>query len=67
MVYEQVGRAAGVAPLDGWLCIPCLETRLGRRLVGADLPLNDADVDDATPRLAELKRAAAEHHATRST
>ncbi len=68
MVTDDVWAAAGMDPLGGWLCIPCLEGRLGRPLVGANLeavPLNDSDLDD-TPRLAELKRAAAEHHA-RST
>jgi hypothetical protein len=70
MVHDDVWAAAGMAPLDGWLCIPCLERRLGWPLTGADfppLPLNDLDADKDPHRLAELKRAAAQHHATRST
>ena len=69
MVTDATWAAAGMEPLGGWLCVDCLESRLGRPLTGADfqpVPLNDPDVDDETPRLAELKRAAAEHHA-RST
>jgi hypothetical protein len=31
------------------------------------LPLDEPDVEDDIRRLAELKRAAAEHHARRST
>jgi hypothetical protein len=66
MVYDHVWAAASMTELGGWLCIPFLERRLGRPLPGADfepVPLNDPDVDDDTDRLAELKRAAAEHDA----
>jgi hypothetical protein len=65
MVTDQVWADAGMASLGGWLCIPCLETRLGRPLTGADfkpLPLNDPGIDDDAPRLDELKWAAWEHH-----
>ena len=31
IVYDHVWRAAGMGPLDGWLCIPCLERRLAGR------------------------------------
>ena len=65
MVHDHVWAAAGIGYLDGWLCIPCLEGRLGRPLTGADLeavPLNDPDVDDDTDRLAELKHAAAQRN-----
>ena len=66
MVTDDVWAAAGMTYLGGWLCIPCLEGRLGRPLTGADLedvPLNELDADKDTARLAELKRAAAAHHA----
>ena len=62
MVHDEVWQAAG---LDrGWICVDCLETRLGRPLTGADLVahlrMNDPDFDDEdTPRLKELKRDAA--------
>ena len=59
MVHDQVWADAGLKPRDGWFCIPCLETRLGRPLSGADLtdvPLNAPDRDDDTDRLAALKR-----------
>jgi len=57
MVHDQVWADAGLEPHGGWFCIPCLETRLGRPLTGADfpadLPINDPDRDDdrrAMPR-----------------
>ena len=65
MVYDHVWRAAGMGPLDGWLCIGCLERRLGWPLTGADFPparLNDLDADLDTHRLAELKHAAAQRN-----
>jgi hypothetical protein len=61
MVVDRVWHDAGMTPLGGWLCLHCLEDRLGRPLTPADLkdvPLNDWDHKDA-PRLARLKRAAA--------
>jgi hypothetical protein len=64
MVHDQVWRDAGLKPRDGWFCIPCLEVRLHRPLTGADfkdLPINDPDRDDDTPRLKTLKRSAAHH------
>jgi hypothetical protein len=67
MVCDNVWRAAGMGPLDGWLCIPCLERRLGWPLTGADfppLPFNDLGADLDTHRLAELKHAAAQRNTT---
>jgi len=60
MVHNQVWADAGRD--DGWLCIPCLETRLRRPLTGADfldLPINEPGRDDDTNQLAYLKRDAA--------
>jgi hypothetical protein len=63
MVTDTVWAATGVG--DGYLCIPCLETRLGRELTGADLkpelPVNQPDFYEDTPRLAELKQQSVEH------
>jgi hypothetical protein len=66
MVHDQVWADAGMDQLGGWLCIPCLETRIARPLTGADLkpdlPLNCPDRDDDdTPQLAQLKRAIPNH------
>lgn len=61
MVRDAVWSAAGTGHLDGYLCVLCLEARLGRPLTGADfsdLPLNRPGFKDDTPRLAELKAAA---------
>jgi hypothetical protein len=61
MVHDRVWAAAGMDPLGGWLCVHCLEDRLGRPLTAADfpdLPLNDLDGSKDAPRLARLKRAA---------
>jgi hypothetical protein len=61
MVHDEVWAAAGMAPRGGCLCVGCLESRLGRRLVARDFPLeriNDLSVADQrwawswrTPRL----------------
>jgi hypothetical protein len=67
MVHDQIWADAGMDALDGWLCIPCLEIRIARPLIGADLkpdlPINcpDREGDDDTPRLAQLKRAIPNH------
>lgn len=61
MVHDTVWSQAGMA--NGWICICCLESRLGRTLNGDDfpnLPINRPGEDDDHPRLAELKHAAAE-------
>lgn len=56
MVSNDVWKAAGMG--EGFLCIGCLEIRLGRTLTAADfpahLPINDPDPWD-TPRLANRK------------
>jgi hypothetical protein len=36
MVHDELWAQAGMEPLGGWLCVGCLERRLGRRLVPAD-------------------------------
>jgi len=36
MVWPAVWQAAGMAYNDGWLCLPCLEARLGRKLTVKD-------------------------------
>jgi hypothetical protein len=65
MVTDKVWFQAGMTPLGGWLCIDCLERRLGRLLHWrdlADLPVNDPDDygnSEDLPRLAALKRDAA--------
>jgi hypothetical protein len=44
MVHDEVWTAAGMEETGGYLCIGCLEKRLGRRLVPADfapLSIND--------------------------
>jgi hypothetical protein len=65
MVHNDVWAKAGMQ--DGFLCIGCLEQRLGRPLTGADFipepPINQPKSDFDTPRLLALKRAAAELHA----
>ena len=66
MVHNQVWADADLNTRDGWYCIDCLETRLGRPLSGADfpdLPINAPDRDDDTPRLAALKCDAAANRA----
>lgn len=66
-VTDALWAASGLGPDDGYLCIGCLEARLGRQLVAADFtdaPLNDLGIVDVgryawsyrTPRLvARLK------------
>jgi hypothetical protein len=64
MVHDEVWTAAGLD--QGWICIDCLEKRLGRPLTGADLipdlPINEPGRYDDTERLAQLKREAAHRH-----
>jgi hypothetical protein len=64
MVHDQVWADAGIDTHSGWLCVPCLEARLGRPLTGqdliADLPVNCPDRDDDTPRLGQRKTGHAE-------
>lgn len=54
MVHHHVWAAAGMCPF-GFLCIGCIEQRLGRRLVAADfldVPLNHAPGFQRSDRLA---------------
>jgi hypothetical protein len=37
MVHDHVWADAGLHHDDGWMCIPCLERRLGRSLIDADM------------------------------
>jgi hypothetical protein len=61
IVDDQVLADAGMN--GGYLCIGCLEKRLGRPLTGADfdpdIPINCPGAYPDTERLAELKREAA--------
>jgi hypothetical protein len=54
MVHDEVWANAGMGPLDGLLCVGCLERRLRRRLVPDDF--TEARMNDltfrATPRFA---------------
>lgn len=53
MVLNKVWSRAGMK--EGFLCIGCLETRIGRRLTPRDFtnaPINDPDDPWNTPRLA---------------
>lgn len=54
MVHDRVWAKAGMKPKGGYLCISCLETRLGRRLRHADFtdaPCNDPEWGWKTARL----------------
>jgi hypothetical protein len=61
IVHGEVWAAAGM-PHRGYLCIGCLEQRLGRPLTGADfppeVPVNWPSDGFDTPRLYALKAAA---------
>lgn len=67
LVHDDVWASAGLQPTDGFLCVECLEARLGRKLTGADLrldvPINSPNVMRDTPRLHQLK---ADAHASGS-
>ena len=52
MVRDEVWAASGLAPRDGYLCIGCLEKRLGRRLRPYDF--TDAPVNGGTWKTARL-------------
>lgn len=57
MIRDELWMAAGMR--DGFLCIRCLENRLGRRLTPEDftkVPINGASPWD-TPRLKARKQA----------
>ncbi len=66
MVKDKVWKKAGMKPGGGRLCIGCLESRLGRPLVGRDfkdLPVNIPGLMADTERLYELKMQATVHYA----
>jgi hypothetical protein len=53
MLKDEVWAQAGMEP-QGFLCIGCLETRLGRELTAADFKdarINEPDARTMTPRL----------------
>ncbi|MGA2321569.1 MAG: hypothetical protein ABSG95_12645 [Solirubrobacteraceae bacterium] len=57
MVRDEIWTAAGVG--EGFLCVGCLELRLGRRLESGDfvdVPINEPDDPWHTPRLASRLR-----------
>jgi hypothetical protein len=57
MVTDEVWAAAGMR--NGYLCVGCLENRIGRHLNGGDLqgiPVNFPGLFRDTERLAELKK-----------
>jgi hypothetical protein len=59
MVRDDVWTAAGIR--DGFLCVGCLERRLGRSLAPddfPDLPINEPGDPWDTPRLAARKARA---------
>jgi hypothetical protein len=61
MVHGDVWARAGMARLDGLLCLGCLQARLGHPLAGDDLsdcPLNQLGGCNDTPALHALKVAA---------
>jgi hypothetical protein len=54
MVHDSVWEMTGLASEDGYLCIGCLETRLGRSLTAADFtaaPINEPNDPWNTRRL----------------
>lgn len=62
MVRDEVWAAAGLGPLDGLLCLGCLERRIGRSLRPDDLddaPINHPDNFRSSQRLQHLKLRAA--------
>lgn len=60
IVHDAVWAAAGMD--SGYLCLACLEHRLGRLLTGADfpidIPLNFPGCQRDTPRMRQLKSEA---------
>src|SRR6266516_407688 len=46
MVHDYLWAQAGMDPLGGWLCIGCLERRIGRQLTPADF--QDVVANDST-------------------
>ena len=63
MVHDHVWQAAQ-APERGYLCIGCLETRLGRQLQRGDslaMPLNDTVLPPAREGVVVAQRTPAAH------
>jgi hypothetical protein len=56
MVHDALWKLAGMEPDGGMLCIGCLETRLGRKLVRGDFtdyPINSGQLFPQSSRLRE--------------
>jgi len=59
MVHDALWESAGMKPDGGYLCVLCLEDRLGRPLTGNDFtayPINEPGRFDDMPYLASLKK-----------
>lgn len=57
-LHNEVWVQTGLGPYDGYLCVTCTETAIGRRLVKADFTNPDAlnDYWPSTSRLEERRR-----------
>jgi hypothetical protein len=53
-VHDALWAQAGMGPVDGMLCVGCLESRIGRRLNRADF--TDAEINDLS--VSRVKRFA---------
>jgi hypothetical protein len=64
MVHDHVWERAGTAPYGGYLCIGCLEKRLGRTLCADDFESASINrpnsIDSVRLRAAKLRRVATE-------
>jgi ribosomal protein L34E len=59
MVHDSLWAQAAMEPLGGWLCVGCLERRIGRRLTPADF--KDVAANDST-RMRHSDRLASRLH-----
>ena len=55
-VKPAVWKAAGMEPMDGCLCIGCLEQRLGRTLTARDFPSHPLNTVHGKERLLSRRR-----------
>jgi hypothetical protein len=56
IVTDAVWLASGLGKRDGYLCIDCLETRIGRELVCADFVNCEVNTNPEFPRSDRLKQ-----------